>query len=328
MPEGMPDKLSLHPSEYVRRQVWATFQNDPVVAATWELFGEDNYMWASDFPHSDSTFPESHAWIDKNFETAPEAIRRKIVYETRHDVPVPAWLCIPRDIDGPAPGVLCIHGHGPHGKDALVDAAAAGPGLPFAAALADQGCVTLAPDHAGFGERDSGGGCNLLHARLNLLGVDITGYRVHDLVRATDLLASLPEVDERRIADVGFSLGCWLAEVHTAFDARIGAAVLSGWFTTLAQTVWTGHCVCHRSLGLGAICEIPDIIGLAAPRPVAAEWGADDTSRPVRPAFDMARDIWRAAGAEQDAELFEFDGDHWFDGTESIPWLVGKLRAL
>ena len=255
-------------------------------------------------------------------------IRRKIVYETRHDVPVPAWLCIPRDIDGPAPGVLCIHGHGPHGKDALVDAAAAGPGLPFAAALADEGCVTLAPDHAGFGERDSGGGCNLLHARLNLLGVDITGYRVHDLVRATDLLASLPEVDERRIADVGFSLGCWLAEVHTAFDARIGAAVLSGWFTTLAQTVWTGHCVCHRSLGLGAICEIPDIIGLAAPRPVAAEWGADDTSRPVRPAFDMARDIWRAAGAEQDAELFEFDGDHWFDGTESIPWLVGKLRAL
>jgi len=76
----LPDKLSLHPSEYVRRQVSATFQNDPVVAATWELFGEDNYMWASDFPHSDSTFPESHAWIDKNFETAPEAIRRKIVY--------------------------------------------------------------------------------------------------------------------------------------------------------------------------------------------------------------------------------------------------------
>ena len=210
-------------------------------------------------------------------------VRKKIVCETRVGVPVPAWLCVPRGIERPAPGVLCIHGHGPHGKDALVDRAASETGLPFATALADKGCVTLAPEHAGFGERDSGGRCNLLHARLNLLGIDLTGYRVHDLVRATDLLASLPEVDERRIADVGFSLGCWLAEVHTAFDARVRATVLSGWFTTLAQTVWTGHCVCHRTLGLGAICETPDIIGLAAPRPVDRE-----PSTP-HPSFDQFR---------------------------------------
>lgn len=75
----LPEKLSMRPSEYVRRQVWATFQDDPVGPATWELFGEDNYMWASDFPHSDSTFPESHAWIDRNFEGVPDAVRRKIV---------------------------------------------------------------------------------------------------------------------------------------------------------------------------------------------------------------------------------------------------------
>jgi len=76
----LPEKLSMKPSEYVRRQVYATFQDDPVGPATWEIFGEDNYMWASDFPHSDSTFPESHAWIDKNFEGVPEAVRHKIVF--------------------------------------------------------------------------------------------------------------------------------------------------------------------------------------------------------------------------------------------------------
>jgi len=75
----LPERLSLRPSEYVRRQVLATFQDDPVGAATWKLFGEDNYMWASDFPHSDSTFPESHAWIEKNFEGVPDAVRRKMV---------------------------------------------------------------------------------------------------------------------------------------------------------------------------------------------------------------------------------------------------------
>lgn len=76
----MPDPLPMRPSEYVRRQVWATFQDDAVGAATYEIFGEENYMWASDFPHSDSTFPDSHAWIDKNFDGVPDAVRHKIVY--------------------------------------------------------------------------------------------------------------------------------------------------------------------------------------------------------------------------------------------------------
>jgi len=77
----LPEPLSLKPSEYVRRQVWATFQDDAVGAATYALFGEDNYMWASDFPHTDSTFPESHAWIEKNFEGVPDPVRRKIVHD-------------------------------------------------------------------------------------------------------------------------------------------------------------------------------------------------------------------------------------------------------
>lgn len=75
----LPEKLSLRPSEYVRRQLHATFQDDPIGPAMWEIFGEDNYMWASDFPHSDSTFPESRAWINENFERVPDAVRRKIV---------------------------------------------------------------------------------------------------------------------------------------------------------------------------------------------------------------------------------------------------------
>ena len=76
-----PDPLPQRPSEYVRRQVFATFQDDPVGPATHTLFGEHNYMWASDFPHSDSTFPESHAFIERNFAGVPEDVRRHIVYD-------------------------------------------------------------------------------------------------------------------------------------------------------------------------------------------------------------------------------------------------------
>ena len=69
------------PSEYVRRQVFATFQDDYTGPAAHAYFGADNFLWASDFPHSDSTFPESRAWIERNFAGVPPEVRRKIVHD-------------------------------------------------------------------------------------------------------------------------------------------------------------------------------------------------------------------------------------------------------
>jgi len=46
----LPEPLPMRPSEYIKRQVWATFLDDPVGPSTYKMFGEDNYMWGSDFP--------------------------------------------------------------------------------------------------------------------------------------------------------------------------------------------------------------------------------------------------------------------------------------
>jgi len=75
------EPLPMKPSEYVRRQMWATFQDDPIGPATYKIFGENNYMWASDFPHTDSTWPESRQWIAKDFAGVPEAVTKKIVFD-------------------------------------------------------------------------------------------------------------------------------------------------------------------------------------------------------------------------------------------------------
>jgi uncharacterized protein len=69
----------LKPSEYARRQLWATFQDDPCGVALYKMFGEDNFMWASDFPHSDSTWPHSQAVIAQNFASIPPPVIQKIV---------------------------------------------------------------------------------------------------------------------------------------------------------------------------------------------------------------------------------------------------------
>jgi uncharacterized protein len=74
-------RLPLKPSEYVKRNVWATFQDDALGPATWKFFGADNYMWASDFPHADSTFPNSLKTIAQNFEGVPDEVTRKIVLD-------------------------------------------------------------------------------------------------------------------------------------------------------------------------------------------------------------------------------------------------------
>jgi predicted TIM-barrel fold metal-dependent hydrolase len=73
--EALPAK----PSDYVKRQVFATFQDDPIGAAMCDVFGEDNYMWGSDFPHIDSTWPNSRAVIDRNFASAKPLVKKKIM---------------------------------------------------------------------------------------------------------------------------------------------------------------------------------------------------------------------------------------------------------
>lgn len=71
--------LIMKPSEYVRRNVWVTFQDDMIGPMTYRYFGEDNYMWASDFPHTDSTWPNSLKVIAKDFAGIPEQVTRKMV---------------------------------------------------------------------------------------------------------------------------------------------------------------------------------------------------------------------------------------------------------
>jgi len=77
----LPEPLPMRPSEYIKRQVWATFLDDPVGPSTYKMFGEDNYMWGSDFPHTDSTWPHSRQVIEKDFAGVPDEVTHKIIFE-------------------------------------------------------------------------------------------------------------------------------------------------------------------------------------------------------------------------------------------------------
>jgi predicted TIM-barrel fold metal-dependent hydrolase len=55
---SLPQKLSLRPSDYFRRQCVISFDpGERTMGAMADLAGEDNLIWASDFPHSDAKYP-------------------------------------------------------------------------------------------------------------------------------------------------------------------------------------------------------------------------------------------------------------------------------
>jgi len=71
--------LTEEPSFYFHRQVLGTFIEDRVGVDEREVIGVENIMWSNDYPHSDSTWPNSVAAIEEHFEGVPEDEKFKIV---------------------------------------------------------------------------------------------------------------------------------------------------------------------------------------------------------------------------------------------------------
>ncbi len=76
-----PAPLKRRPTEYFRRQVFATFIDDPVGVVTREFIGVENILWSSDYPHTVSTWPNSREVIARDFKNVPEKETRMIVRE-------------------------------------------------------------------------------------------------------------------------------------------------------------------------------------------------------------------------------------------------------
>jgi predicted TIM-barrel fold metal-dependent hydrolase len=82
VPKAQDYRLRARPSEIFHRQVYATFEEEPLGPQLIPLLGADNFMWASDYPHPDSTFPRSREAIAEAFAGLDPAIVRRVTAET------------------------------------------------------------------------------------------------------------------------------------------------------------------------------------------------------------------------------------------------------
>ena len=71
--------LTMLPSEYFSRQVYATFFNDAVGDRLLSWWGANNCMWSSDYPHGNSTWPDSRQIVARDMGNLPVDVRAKLL---------------------------------------------------------------------------------------------------------------------------------------------------------------------------------------------------------------------------------------------------------
>ena len=72
-------QLKEPPSFYFHRQVYATFIEDRAGIEARHRIGVDNIMWSSDYPHTDTTWPNSRNYIEDTFQGVNEQDRHKLL---------------------------------------------------------------------------------------------------------------------------------------------------------------------------------------------------------------------------------------------------------
>ena len=67
------------PSDFMRSNVFHSFQEDGLGVQLRHMIGVENLMWGSDYPHAESTFPESQRILEEILEGVPAEEQDKIV---------------------------------------------------------------------------------------------------------------------------------------------------------------------------------------------------------------------------------------------------------
>lgn len=300
------------------------------------------------------------------FMPHPVPLNPKIVYEIREDgiikqrvlldleenMSVAALVYIPEvAMKNAAPAIFCSHGHGLYGKDSVMGIRGKNdPGrnreiesmnYDYGLQMAERGYVTMTIDWRGFGERSDGGNpyhddrdiCNVHFIRGSMMGKNLLALDIFDAQRCLDYLCELDYVDKQRIGAMGLSFGGTMTTWISLLDERIKAADIigySGCFKTFA--IENGNfCGSQYVPGLFQLCDIPDLHGLIAPKPLLAEMGIHDKGLNVKDAIECGqkvKKIYEVAGAPQNYEVDLFDGEHQFAGNKAFSFFEKYLKGL
>ena len=148
-----------------------------------------------------------------------------------------------------------------------------------------------------------------------------------DLARALDVLEAHPLVDPTRIGMAGLSYGGTVTLFLAALDERVAAAVVSGYFSSWAESHKMPWNMCGSQVlpGMLGRLEHVDLGALVSPRPLLIESGTHDDLFPVAVAAGGGRAAarrLRVGRGARDALVHDvFEGIHEWHGVEAFAFL-------
>jgi dienelactone hydrolase len=278
----------------------------------------------------------------------PSYRRERVLFTSRAGVKVAAWVLTPKNSPGPHPVMICVPGHG-RGADDIVAIDEKGrdrtPGQgyqrDFAIQMVEHGVAAVAIEPMGFGcRRDpiavkKGPGtasCQPAAGAALLFGETMIGWRVYDVMRTIDWIATRSDLDAKRVGCMGISGGGTATVFSTALEPRISVALVSGYINTFRDSILSlSHCIDNYVPGILNWAECYDVAGLIAPRPLFVESGTRDPIFPIAASIESVRriqQIYDVFGASAAVQHEVFENEHVFHGVKGIPFVVEQLRRV
>ncbi|MBI2842243.1 MAG: L-rhamnose mutarotase [Armatimonadetes bacterium] len=285
-------------------------------------------------------------------------VARKLVLNLTGDSRVLSYMLVPKG-KGPFPAVLLLHDHGARfdiGKEKVIRSFGIAPeklasaeqwvdqlygGRYIGDELAKRGYVCFCTDALNWSDREGAGyeGQQALASNLMHLGATWAGTIAFEDMRAAEFLATRPEVDPKRVAAMGLSMGSFRTWQIAALSDRIKAGVAICWMATVKglmslgnnQTIGqSSYSMLHP--GLFNCLDYPDFASLACPKPMLFYSGLQDVLFPVpsvKDAFEKMRKIWKSQHAEDKLVTKLWDVQHVFNmemQEEAFAWLDRQMR--
>jgi dienelactone hydrolase len=162
-------------------------------------------------------------------EIAPGVIAERVSYATAYNLRAPAIVYRPatraaKQPAGKMPGLIVVNGHGGDKYSWYAFYA----GVLYARA----GAVVLTYDPIGEGERNAQRKSGSRQHDKNVdppeMGRRMGGLMMTDVMQAVSYLADRPDVDAKRLAAIGYSMGSFVLGLACAVETRLNSCVLAG----------------------------------------------------------------------------------------------------
>jgi dienelactone hydrolase len=288
--------------------------------------------------------PDPHRVRVTSREDKPDYILERFEFENGVDATVPGILMIPRNLQGRAPAIVALHGHG-SSKESLCTLATNSQYV--APWLASKGFVVAAIDAYFNGQRIGKGPAGLVddkaaqEASLFKLylwqGRTLWGMMLRDEQCLLDYLETRPEVDPGKIGATGMSMGCtrswWLAAIDDRVQAIVGVACFTRYTELIAHGNLRAHGIYYFVPGLLRHFDTEAIYALTAPRPMLMLSGDQDGGAPADGVHTLERklaQVYKLYGHEGNfrSVLYAKTGHEYLPEMkeEMVHWFEQHLR--